>query len=169
MTRIRLLFVGLLGFAVWIVGSSAGTASQPDDLPRTLIKVSHNGVHWKVKFVSRHDDGSASHGVGQVIEGGEVTGRMLTASGAVASNVRAVRVRRQDSTGTQEVVAPVRFISREDAKALGVKRFGWWGIAIRPADFDGTTTATAIGKGGRVLGQSSVLSEEDEFTRAPAS
>jgi hypothetical protein len=110
--------------------------------------------------------GIATHGVRQVV-GGEVRGRLLTASGQVTTRARSVVVRIKDDTGeVRQAHAQVEFVSRADARAMGVNRFGWWFAAFDRAEFDQTTTATAINRNGRPVGPRAVF-EEDEFGCEP--
>ena len=158
-----------------------------------VTATSQHDVHWKVKAVSRHADdslcldihergpsgsgiygcqsneapceaiGISTHSVGQVVDGGQTTGQLLTASGQVTRKVRSVQITVEDASGARQVDAKVKFISRADAKRLGVRRFGWWFAALDGAEFESTTTATAFGRDGNALGSPSIHSDEDGF------
>jgi hypothetical protein len=105
--------------------------------------------------------------VGQVVEDGEVRGRLLTASGQVTTKARSVVIRTKDDTGnTRRAHAKVEFVSRADAAAMEVRRFGWWFAAFDRADFDQVTTATAIDRNRRPVGPRAVF-DDGEFECEP--
>lgn len=176
--------------------ASAGVFGSKVSFGVIAKAVSQHDVHWKLKAsqegsgplcIDVHERGPsgsgmygcqsnkapcgevgiATHGVGQVVEDGEVRGRLLTASGQVTTKARSVVIRVKDDNGSaRQAGAKVEFVSRADAEAMEVRRFGWWFAAFDRAAFDRVTTAIAVDRNRHPVGPRAVF-DNGEFECVP--
>jgi hypothetical protein len=180
----RVVGVLALALACAISAASARAGPPPTSPEVTVAKgATKHGVEWEVTGYRYGDYNDVWLTVREEFEGGGSTAEgasprpqcarkvgiagvssfaspsLLIVNGQVSDRVASVKVVVEKRGKDLKAKPKIKFISAENAAALGTDRFGWWFASFARTDFDPEVRVTGYDKAGKKLRPAATFSD----------